>query len=239
MNHPTKFAPIRRVTVADTIAEEIRTAILSGQYAPGDPLPPEREMAQQFEVNRSSVREALHRLEGWSLIETRHGGGTRVRDFMTDAGLNLLPFLLAPGGKLDDGFLNDLLELRVALLGFTAEAASRASDPEGPLKQMEALVDQIDESEDAGRTQELDWSFFEALVDLAGNRVLRLMANVIRDVYFENREAFLPLYAAGLPTDQHRRVLAALARGDGEEARAGMEEFGRLAILIFAMQEES
>ena len=89
------FAPVKRLKLAEQLASSIRSAIIQGTYGPGDTLPSERDLAGQFEVNRSSVREAILRLEAWGLVEVKQGGGTRVRDFLTSAGLQVLPFLTA------------------------------------------------------------------------------------------------------------------------------------------------
>ncbi len=70
--------PRARGGVADRLAASLRTSIVRGRLRPGDPLPSERELADQYEVNRSSVREAMKRLEAWGLVKIRHGGATRV-----------------------------------------------------------------------------------------------------------------------------------------------------------------
>jgi GntR family transcriptional repressor for pyruvate dehydrogenase complex len=63
---------------ADTIAATLRAQILGGKYEPGERLPSERELAQKTGANRSSVREALKKLEELGMITIRPGGGARV-----------------------------------------------------------------------------------------------------------------------------------------------------------------
>ena len=65
--------PVERPRVAEEIVEQIRSLILTGQYAPGDKLPPERELARQLGVNRASLREALKKLEHLGLVKIRQG----------------------------------------------------------------------------------------------------------------------------------------------------------------------
>ena len=68
------------VTVGSAaIAQRLRQAILSGKYADGERLPAERDMARHFEASRSTVREALRRLEESQLVTRRIGSGTFVR----------------------------------------------------------------------------------------------------------------------------------------------------------------
>src|SRR3979411_1052358 len=68
------LAPIRPTRASSDVIAQIRRAILSGQYRPGDRLPTEREMARQFGVSRVTVRDALRALEAAGLLEIRVGG---------------------------------------------------------------------------------------------------------------------------------------------------------------------
>ena len=72
-------APARR-RLHEDVAEQLRDAILDGRFAAGRKLPPERELAQEFGVNRTSVREALKVLEGLGLVTVRQGDGATDRD---------------------------------------------------------------------------------------------------------------------------------------------------------------
>jgi len=82
----------------EEIARVLRDDILRGRYGPGERLPSERELAAHLDANRSSVREALKKLEQLRLIEIRRGGGARVSP-VDEASLDVLGHLLA----LDDG----------------------------------------------------------------------------------------------------------------------------------------
>src|SRR5258706_2263355 len=60
------------------IADQLRAMIERGEYGPGDNLPPERELAKQFGVSRTSVREALIALEVIGIVSVRVGNGVTV-----------------------------------------------------------------------------------------------------------------------------------------------------------------
>lgn len=226
------FAPVRRLKVAEEVARTIREAIVGGRFRPGQNLPSERDLAEQFEVNRSTVREALQRLEAWGLVEMRHGGGTLVRDFLVEAGLQLLPFLLAPAGIPDPAMLGDLLEVRVMWLDWTARKAATARDEAGLARLREALG-ALERAATPDARQAADWAFFEVLVDLTGNRVLGLMANAIRAVYLENRAMFGALYGDGLlDLADHRAAVDAIDRGDAAAAGAAMARHGDRALRL-------
>src|ERR671933_2144052 len=74
------FAPIAIARASSSIADQIRQAIVTGRLAEGERLPPERELAEQFNVSRVTVRDALRALEAMGLIEVRVGarGGAFV-----------------------------------------------------------------------------------------------------------------------------------------------------------------
>lgn len=223
------FKPVRKLKVAEQIAQSIREAILGGSFDPGQSLPSERDLAAQFAVNRSSVREAMLRLEAQGLVEVRHGGGTRVTDFLTTAGLSILPFLIAPGGRLDPEMVRDLMDLRRTLLGFTgARAAVRATAEQ--CDHLAQLVDDIDANVEPAAVQDLDFAFFEALVTLSGNRVLSLLVNGIKRVYDTNRALFVGLYLGDFDTTSHRATIAALRAGDADAAEEAMEAYGAAAL---------
>lgn len=222
------FEPLRRLKAPELIAARIRDAILGGRYRPGDTLPSERSLAEQFAVNRSTLREALKRLDAQGLLETRHGGKTRVRDFLESAGLSLLPHLIAPGGEVDLALLRDLLELRVELLAWTAGLAAQRREPEG-VTRLEELLGELAAAEAARERQELDWAFFAALVELSGNRVLGFLVRPMRAVYDHNLALFEHLYHE-FPLDDHRAAVIAIALGDGDAAASALRRYGQRAL---------
>src|SRR5579884_2872621 len=74
------FAPVTVARASSAIADQIRTAIVTGRLKAGDRLSPERELAEQFGVSRVTVRDALRSLEAMGLIEVKVGarGGAFV-----------------------------------------------------------------------------------------------------------------------------------------------------------------
>ena len=90
-----KFTPIRQVRVSEEVVEQLKLSILQGQFKPGDRLPPERELAEQLQVSRVAIREALRVLQNAGFIVTRPGslGGTFVTHLsfqhLSDAFLDL------------------------------------------------------------------------------------------------------------------------------------------------------
>lgn len=213
-----------RPGVAERLASSLRASIVGGRLRPGDALPSERELAASYAVNRSSVREAVKRLEAWGLVTVRHGGATRVSDFLLSAGLDLLPHLVAAEGDVEPAVLADLHEVRAMLLGWAAERAAIVADP-ASVARLDDLVRRMGATAHPATLQELDYDFFQALVGITGNRLLALFANVLRDAYLAGRDRFLPMYAPDVwDVARHRATVDAIrardARAAGDAMRA-------------------
>lgn len=93
-----KFEVVRREHAADRIFNQLAEAIMKGELAVGSALPPERALADQFEVSRTIVRQAVHRLAEIGLVRVRQGGATTVQDIAraTDTRVHELRYRLGP-----------------------------------------------------------------------------------------------------------------------------------------------
>ena len=224
------FTPIDKTNAAEQVADSIRDAILSGELSEGEGLPSERELASSFAVNRGTVREALGRLDALGLIRIRQGGRTTVRDVLSSAGLHLLPFLLAPRGAPDPALVRDLLQVRVMILSWTARLAAQAPAAERDLSRLSRLVAALEAG--GADVQALDFAFFEELVALSGNRILGMLATLVREAYLRHQDVFAPLYGAGFSASAHRRTLWAIEQGMGDIAAAVMREYAEQGLLL-------
>ncbi|MGO3395678.1 MAG: GntR family transcriptional regulator, partial [Serratia proteamaculans] len=110
------YSKIRQPKLSDVIEQQLEHLILEGTLRPGEKLPPERELAKQFDVSRPSLREAIQRLEAKGLLLRRQGGGTFVQTNLWQSFSDPLAELLAdhPESQFD------LLETRHALEGIAA-----------------------------------------------------------------------------------------------------------------------
>ncbi|MGL4855350.1 GntR family transcriptional regulator, partial [Plesiomonas sp.] len=119
------YSKIRQPKLSDVIEQQLERLILEGTLSPGQKLPPERELAVQFDVSRPSLREAIQRLEAKGLLLRRQGGGTFVQQQLWQSFSDPLSELLSahPESQFD------LLETRHALEGISAYyAALRGTD---------------------------------------------------------------------------------------------------------------
>jgi DNA-binding FadR family transcriptional regulator len=145
------FAPVARAAVSDDIYRQLRDAILDGTLAPGTALPGERVLAEQFEVNRHAVREAIRRLEQSRLVEVSHGGATRVHDWRTHAGLELLGELGAAGDLAATLMMRSVVEMRLAVGVDAARLAAQRISPAGAAE----LVAHVERLQGATETPDL------------------------------------------------------------------------------------
>jgi len=119
--------PAPSTSRSESIAESLRAQILAGKYGPGERLPSERELSERLAVNRSSVREALKKLEQLGMIAIRPGGGARVVP-MEQAGLGVLQHALGtkkPNRELVSQWL-DVWE--IVIVGATRLAVERGDE---------------------------------------------------------------------------------------------------------------
>lgn len=169
------FQPPRRRRLHQDVAEQLRDAILDGRFAAGAKLPPERELAEEFQVNRTSVREAIKVLEGLGLVSVRQGDGATVLPLI-DASFSALPAMIFHGGRIDLDLLadmNDVIRPMLLEMGRLAIERCRPGDL-APLKELRATVaDTSLELEDRSRALR---DVIVVLADMTQNRVWQMLA---------------------------------------------------------------
>src|SRR5215216_5736883 len=127
--------PIRRVKLYEEVAARIRDLIASGELNPGQALPSERKLAEQFKVGRAVIREAIRQLEVSGLVESRHGGGNYVREITVE-------HLVAPIASVLNGMSHLREELMDARLFFEPQIAREVAICATPedLRQLEEVI---------------------------------------------------------------------------------------------------
>lgn len=195
---------------------QIEGLLERGELRPGDQLPAERQLAEQLQVSRASVREALRSLELMGIVETRAGGGTFVREATADALSRPLSSLIARGHGLEQVIeVRGLLEPAIAALAAGRITAEELAELRDILAAQQAKVK-------AGQPYaEEDTRFHELIGQASRNELLVTMLGVIWDVLRTSREEWLQTNTrAHASLDAHRRILAALEARDGEAARS-------------------
>jgi GntR family transcriptional regulator, transcriptional repressor for pyruvate dehydrogenase complex len=220
--------PVARRSVSDAVFDQLQDEIVQGHLAPGEALPAERSLTELLGVNRQAVREALKRLHQAGLVEITHGGATRVRDYRNSAGLDLLASLLvASDGSVDGAVARSIMEMRACIGPDAARLCAGRVLPE-VARQITDVVDAMAEAregrasgDDLDRLGDLDWTFWELVVDGADNIAYRLAFNSLRDSAKSQRNLREVVVAdEWRDLDRHRRLAAAITEGASASAEA-------------------
>lgn len=213
--------PVQTRRVSDVIAERLARAIHDGVLTEGDRLPTEQELARQFRVGRTSVREGLQKLRAHGLIETRKGLGAFVTARRaTDP---LVEF--ARWTASDPQAIEELLEARIALETLAAGlAAVRATDAElAELDEHHRRHAEAGERADVAGLVATDEAFHETIMKAGRNKFAGRMYAILIAELTDFREKTLALpWAAKRSADGHAAILAALRRRDPHAAREAM-----------------
>lgn len=213
---------IQNKKLSDIIVERLEAMLLEGQFLAGQKLPPERQLAEQFNVSRPSLREAIQKLEARGLLQRRQGGGTYVSDKLTPKVTDPLMALIASNPESQF----DLLEFRHALEGMAAYYAALR----GEVDDFEALNNALSKTELAYKNGSISEQA-EALVEFylcmakgSQNMVLlHIMGNLL-DVLQENILSNLQLLTRRPEAyeqihQQRKQIVAAIVAGNPATAR--------------------
>lgn len=213
-------SPMLGVAVVDALVD----AIVSGAVGPGDLLPPEGPLSEQFGVSRTVIRESVKRIEEKGLVTIARGRGTSVRP--TSAWNILDQVVLTSLIKHDDslGVLDELSVVRAQLESvMAADTASTRSDEE--LRQLEEHLQLMRDSvHDEARFRAADIAFHESVMSSSGNRLAESIARILFDRALESSRyhGVDPTDNFQVTLDEHEAVFAAIAAQDAALAQASM-----------------
>ncbi|NJC34128.1 DNA-binding FadR family transcriptional regulator [Sphingomonas jejuensis] len=222
-------SPGRRLRGA--VANRLGTAILSGEYQPGDILPGEIAAAEALQVSRSAYREAMQALAAKGLVESRPKTGTRV---LPRERWNLLdPEVLgwAFNGEPDARLVRSLFELRLVIEPAAAALAAGRRDKADIKRMRDALNGMRRHSLATPEGRAADRDFHDALLRATNNDAFVVIsasigAAVAWTTLFKQRTRALPRD----PIPDHARVFDAISAGDVDGASAAMRMLVELAV---------
>lgn len=230
-----KFQPIKPKKVSTQIADQIRASILSGDFSPGDKLPPERELAEMFGVSRPSVREALNALASSGLVSSTQGGGTVVMSLVETSSTNSLSGLI----RMQQDRALDVIEVRKCMESWTAFYAAQRALPED-VRRMETIVAGMESNlEGLLPSEDLDANFHILIARATHNIVwLHLMQNLFDAMKEFQQSVWRAVYMTGddhhLLYQHHRTIFEAIKARAADTAREAM-----MAHLTFAEQRST
>ena len=204
------FDPVQAVSTFEETVERLGTAIRLGLLGPGSQLPPERELAEQMGISRSTLRQALTALtQSGHLIAVRgRGGGWFVAD----------PLPRAESEPVELAAWRELLDYRVAVeVGVVVLAAERAGA--GDLARLGRHVDAMREVDDFAVFRQADVFFHLGLAEAAGSsRLVAAMTEVQGAMSELIGHIAHPPEVLERSNAQHAKLITLLARGDGTRA---------------------
>lgn len=210
--------PVSGPVYAKVVAH-VQRLISDGTLQPGDKLPSERELAQTFQLGRSSVRDAIRTLEVMGVVRPRQGEGTVVRDLSTDAVTAPLASMLVRKRAL----VKELMEVRFMIEPpLAARAAIRATDRQ--IARMEEILKrQRHKTDEGGLTMQEDFDFHFMLWSMAGNSVVLNVLDILMDLLAESRARGLQVRGRTEKSiEGHRAILSAIRRHDPKAAERAM-----------------
>jgi DNA-binding FadR family transcriptional regulator len=211
------------------VAEQLRQLFDSGEFAVGDRLPPERELAERMGISRPTIREALIALEVEGRVRIRVGSGIYVTE----------PSRLPTNPTTDEGPF-ELLRAREFVEGAVAEEAARLATPDDIAALDDILLRMEDKPHPNQATIALDREFHTTIASIIGNAVVARVIGELFDQrmnpyferlssYFEDRKTWFSAL------QEHRVVRDAIAAGDPKRAKAAMQEHLRRSQERFSI----
>jgi GntR family transcriptional repressor for pyruvate dehydrogenase complex len=209
-----------RVLIAD---------IVTGERVTGTKLPREADLAEQFGVSRGVARECLRAMEERGLISVRHGKGATVN--AQDSWNVFDPDVL--GAMLDSDRGAEALAQYVECRRILEVEAAGLAALRAKKRDLEHLADALTRMEESTKRpqsraaedlfHEADISFHQALIAATDNRALGVLVERIHAALLTARYPLArPQYRTERALPEHRRILAAIAAGDDDEARSAM-----------------
>jgi GntR family transcriptional repressor for pyruvate dehydrogenase complex len=224
-----RYHAAKRGRLHEDLVSQIEELIEQDQLRPGDKLPSENDLAGQFDVSRTVVREAVRALEEKGLVEVKHGSGV----YVTEPSIDNVTSTLALQLRVSERSVMPLLEVReileVEIAGLAAERATKQEreDMEKALRLEAELVNSHDEYVEA------DLRFHELLSKAAHNEVLPILLGPLAELLRKSRRVTSePPGSAELSFRGHKEILEAVKDRDKERAREAMRQHFRMVRKV-------
>lgn len=174
------FNPAVGVRTYERIVDQVEEALLNGQLRAGDHLPSERMMMEQFDVSRSTVREALRVLESRGLLELRPGGRSGPRIIRPSPKLFERDFTHMV--RLGESRVSDLVQLRMGIDGTACSIAAHVATPAdiAMLRELLAAMEDLVDA-DAEEFARADAALHDGIWGLTGNELLIAAGRAVSD----------------------------------------------------------
>jgi GntR family transcriptional repressor for pyruvate dehydrogenase complex len=212
------FQPIQTGDKIEQIITTLRKLIIDGTLEPGSELPSEREFAQQLNVSRYSLREALRVAQTQGLIELSQGKRPRVKPPSSDALTEIFGITIQRSNI-------RLFDLIIARISLECDIVSMVAKDAGAdlIKELEEITQTMESHrDDLELCAKKDLEFHDALVRRSHNTVFKIMLDSVAYHLSASRRATLRLTGVDRALKGHKNIINALKQKDQEKARAAM-----------------
>lgn len=209
---------VKQKTVVDQVMDQIKELIASGEYKPGDKIPTEMELAKDFGLGRSSIREAIKIFNYLGVLESRAAIGTIVRE-RSQISTEALTWSLLLG---EDEF-EEMIDLRGAIelrcmCKLSREIEKDTDEAKELISSLEDIVEKMKSAssrKDYVKISDLDLNFHLLIIDSTGNELFKSLYETLKSFLIEEVETTNRNYQD--PEEiwkEHRMLLDALKTGD-------------------------
>jgi GntR family transcriptional regulator, transcriptional repressor for pyruvate dehydrogenase complex len=217
------FKSVRPDRISQAIVDQIKEAIFKKKIKIGDKLPSERQMIEQFETSRVTVREALKSLENSGILEIRRG--TQGGAFVRDPDVKFVSSFLQDMFSMGNIRVFDLTEARIAVEPFSVKMATERIR-EDSLEQIRQNIRETREclkSNNAADARLLTLEYHRLIAQASGNPVIFFMVDSIMDIMENNVSTIIiPAESVKNTLRDHEEICDAVIRRDPEMAQALM-----------------
>lgn len=219
------FQRVSTARVSEAIVEQIRQAIIDGQFQPGDRLPSQRDLAKTFGVGRSALLEAIRILEQSGLLTIRTGGSGGA--FVTAPSIRQVSDSLDLLFRREGATREELAEFRIVLESYCCKmAAQKATDEElvdleKQFQELKAMADKGSAYWQSYLTREIEFHFLVA--NLSHNRVCMAVLHSLATWLHSFSSQMPELYRERM-IKNWQTIVAALCERDGERAQKLLSE---------------
>lgn len=210
---------IKKTNVGEQVYQQMKNQILNGEWLPGEKIPSEHTLMSLFGVSRGTVRQAMQKLVGESLIETRRGEGSFVRTNRLEDCFHP-PFVFSLTAK----EMDEIYEFRSMFEGATAEMAARKAT-EAQIRRLEKNCERL--QEETGNCEQFvhtDNEFHMLICECTQNtlaiQIYTSYQNLLLPSILETTRTIGP----GNGLKYHSLILEAIKNRDPQRAQAIMRE---------------
>ncbi len=212
---------VKTESLRSQVYVQLKNKLMEGVWKVGDKLPSENELCSTFGVSRVTVRAAIQQLEILGLVETKHGGGTFVRDFSSIDAVDTFHPLVQLSRNQD---IITVLEYRKVIekgtIGLAVKnvTAKDLAYLEETFEKMKSCTD------DPAKEAEADLQFHLRIAHMARNPIIKKVYTLINEILSTAMVDIVKLLGCELGLSYHRKIIDALKAGDKARCEALMDE---------------